>query len=155
MRGAIATGLVLAVVAYAGLSGLWVSSSSAWYLSLNQPPWQPPNWIFGVIWPYNFLMLGVVSVRLASGAAMNQLWLWSVVLVVSVTTAILWSYSFYQLRNLGLAAALLAFTAAVTLVLSVVVFQFDSTLGLFFVPYQLWLITAASLAIGYWRLNPS
>jgi tryptophan-rich sensory protein len=155
MRLAIACVLVLAVVAYAALSGLWVTNSSGWYLSLVQPPWQPPNWIFGVIWPYNFVMLGYVSVRFANAAPLAEMWVWTVTLIVTVTTAILWSYTFYQVKNLGLAAAFLAITASATLVLSVLIFRFDSVLGLFFVPYQLWLITAASLAVGYWRLNPS
>lgn len=155
MRLAIACLLVIAVVAYAALSGLWVTNSSGWYLSLVQPPWQPPNWIFGVIWPYNFVMLGYVSVRFANGAPLADVWIWTITLVVTVTTAILWSYTFYQMKNLGLAAAFLVATAIATLVLSFLIFRFDSVMGLFFVPYQLWLITAASLAVGYWRLNPS
>jgi hypothetical protein len=155
MRLAIACGLILAVVAYAALSGLWVTNSSSWYLSLSQPSWQPPNWIFGVIWPYNFVMLGFVSFRFAQKAPMADVWLWTVTLVISIATAILWSYNFYQLKNLGLAAGFLVVTAVATLILSGLIFRFDSAMGLFFVPYQLWLITAASLAVGYWRLNPS
>lgn len=155
MRTAISAAVIVAVLAYAGLSGLWVSSNSSWYLSLSQPPWQPPSWVFGLIWPYNFLMLGIVSVRFVQSASIERVWLWTTALVVSVAFAIAWSYSFYQLKNLGQAAAFLVVASLLTLVLTVLVFQFNAVTTLFFVPYQLWLLTAASLAIGYWRLNPS
>ena len=32
-------------------SGLWVNTRDGWYRSLNQPSWQPPDFIFGLIWP--------------------------------------------------------------------------------------------------------
>ena len=42
-------------------SGLWVNTGDNWYRSLNQPSWQPPDFIFGLIWPYNFVVLGIAS----------------------------------------------------------------------------------------------
>jgi tryptophan-rich sensory protein len=43
-------------------SGLWVNTGDGWYRSLNQPAWQPPDFIFGIIWPYNFVVLGIALV---------------------------------------------------------------------------------------------
>ena len=37
-------------------SGLWVNTGDGWYRSLNAPSWQPPPAIFGIIWPYNFIV---------------------------------------------------------------------------------------------------
>ena len=53
-----ATGIGLVFVYVIG-SGLWVNTGDNWYRNLNQPPWQPPDFIFGIIWPYNFIILGV------------------------------------------------------------------------------------------------
>ena len=47
-------------------SGLWVNTGDGWYRSLNQPSWQPPDFIFGLIWPYNFIVLGFASVYVAN-----------------------------------------------------------------------------------------
>jgi tryptophan-rich sensory protein len=154
MRNALAVASVAVVIAYAALSGLWVTNSSSWYLSLQQPPWQPPNWIFGVIWPYNFIMLAWVSVLVMRNADSGNVYLWFGALCVSVATAIGWSYCFYVLQQLGLAASLLVVTAVVTLLLTVISREISLTTFWAFMPYQLWLITAASLAVGYWRLNP-
>ena len=152
MRLAIAVSCVLAVVSYAALSGLWVSNNSAWYFALSQPPWQPPNWVFGVIWPYNFVMLAVVSVQVVLNRDIHVVWVWLSALIASIAAAILWSYFFYVQHELGIAAVCLAVAAAVTLVLTVIT-SLQQPQVWFFLPYQLWLITAASLSIGYWHLN--
>ena len=53
------------VLIYAFGSGIWVSNAPGWYTSLNRPPWQPPNFVFGLIWPYNFVMLGTAAAKVA------------------------------------------------------------------------------------------
>ena len=55
LQATAAAGFVAVTVAYAALSGTWVSTQPGWYASLPQPSWQPPPWIFGVMWPLNFL----------------------------------------------------------------------------------------------------
>ena len=72
---------------------------------------------------------------------------------MSVAAATLWSYWFYGLHELGLATAALVAAALVTLPLLIVVFTVSALLGWLLVPYQLWLVTAASLSWGYWHLN--
>ena len=76
VRIGIATAAILITVGYALGSSLWVSSDAGWYRSLVQPAWQPPDWIFGVIWPYNFIVLGIVGFIIAKQATILQAWLW-------------------------------------------------------------------------------
>jgi tryptophan-rich sensory protein len=45
------------VAIYAIGSGRWVATDSLWYQSLPRLAWQPPGFVFGIIWPYNFAML--------------------------------------------------------------------------------------------------
>ena len=45
------------VAIYAIGSGRWVATDAQWYQSLPRPAWQPPGFVFGLIWPYNFAML--------------------------------------------------------------------------------------------------
>ena len=47
-------------------SGLWVNTRDNWYRSLNQPSLKPPDFIFGLIWPYNFVILGFAAVYVAN-----------------------------------------------------------------------------------------
>jgi len=44
-----------------GLAGtvFTVNSIPTWYMTLNKPPFSPPNWIFGPVWTLLYLMMGI------------------------------------------------------------------------------------------------
>lgn len=145
---------LLVVVAYAGLSGRWVGTDSGWYMSLQQPWWQPPPIVFGLIWPYNFLVLAVVAIWLSLNAVPRTAALFLTLLGVSVVFALTWAYQFYGPHHLGVAALALSAAALVTIPAVGLAFTERWWLGAILVPYQVWLIIAASLAWGYRSLNP-
>ena len=53
------TGVALVFI-YAIGSGIWVNTGDNWYRDLNAPSWQPPDFVFGIIWPYNFIVLALI-----------------------------------------------------------------------------------------------
>ena len=57
-----ATVFLAVLTVYAGLSGYLTSRSPEWYAGLDEPSFQPPDLVFGLIWPLNFLALGIVGV---------------------------------------------------------------------------------------------
>ncbi|MEO5852431.1 MAG: TspO/MBR family protein [Nocardioides sp.] len=144
----VATAFVLVVVAYAVLSQAWVSASPGWYAALARPPWQPPDWVFGVIWPLNFLALattGVVLARSSPDTAVLAL----VVTVASVVCALLWAYLFYVPHALTASALALGVAAVLTWVLVVVAARGIAWTGLLLTPYAVWMTVATSLAAWY------
>lgn len=145
---AIIIGIALVAI-YAIGSSFWVSQNSSWYYSLNRPSWQPPSWIFGVIWPYNFIMLGISAVVVSRNLSKNQVAIWLGVFAVSVFTALLWSYLFYVPHNLVGAATALSATALLTIPVLILTFRASIGYGLALLPYQIWVAVAASLSIGY------
>ena len=149
----VAINLVLVAI-YVGFSMYWVDSSSDWWNSLKRPAWQPPDVIFGLIWPYNFFMLCFAAFVIGnSGNASHQIE-WTAIFAVTVAGATWWGYEFYVSRVFKRAAVALVATAIMTLPLMAIMLQTNVTLFWLLVPYQVWLATAASLAIGYWNLNP-
>lgn len=153
VRIAFASAAVLLVGLYAVLSGRWVGTDSGWYRSLEQPWWQPPPIVFGLIWPYNFVALIVVGVVLALNASTQRNLAFLGLLAVSVVFALLWAYQFYVPHNLGIAAAALTAAAVVTVPIVVLAFGERLWLGAILVPYQVWLFLAASLSWGYVALD--
>lgn len=147
--------VVLAVVgAYAGLAVRWTATDPGWYAALPRPAWQPPDVVFGVIWPLNFLALCVSGLAVVSQAAPRQVVGWLALLVASVALAVGWAHEFYVPHRLGVAAVLLAGAAVLTWVLVVVTGGLVTWAGWVLVPYAVWLTVATSLAVGYWRLVP-
>lgn len=152
-RTALAAIGVVLVLIYAGGSALWVETNSAWYSALKRPAWQPPDIVFGLIWPYNFTVLGFALVfiaqRLSQGTALVALGCFA----VSVVAALTWSYLFYVPHHLGASAVALAITTLLTIPVLVLTFRASTVTGILLVPYQLWVGVATSLAWGYSRLN--
>ena len=146
------TGVVIVFVYVLG-SGLWVNTGDNWYRSLNQPPWQPPDFIFGLIWPYNFVILGFASVAVANKLSTANAVIYLSIFALSVAAALTWAYQFYRPHNLYAASIALAVVALLTL--PMLYFIYQASVPLFFATtvYQVWVITATYLSYNYAKLN--
>jgi translocator protein len=145
--------VIATLVTYVGLSGLWVGTDSGWYRSLIQPAWQPPPIIFGVVWPYNFIALLVVGSTLAWQSTPRITWVFIAFFILSVAAALTWAYQFYVPHQFIASAIALTLAALLTAPMLIAAFNERWWLGALLVPYQLWLVIAASLAWGYQALN--
>ena len=148
-----AVATVVLVVVYAAGSGLLVSNGDAWYQGLESPSWQPPDAVFGVIWPYNFVALIAAGLAVASSGTDNVRVVWLAGLAASVAAALAWAWLFYGAHALWPAAIALVVAALCTVPIVVAAFGTRTWAGVVLVPYQVWLVLAASLSIGYARLN--
>ena len=144
---------VALVLIYVVGSGLWVNTGDGWYRGLNQPAWQPPDFIFGIIWPYNFLVLGIASYQVSLSLTKFENILWLVFFGLSVAAALTWAYQFYVPHNLTLAPIALTLCALLTLPVLYLTFKATLLMGLLLIPYQIWVAIAASLAWGYSTRN--
>lgn len=141
------------VLGYAVGSGLWVSSGDGWYRSLVRPSWQPPSAVFGLIWPYNFLVLGIAGWIVANRGTAAERTVWLCSLAVGVAGALLWARLFYVSHSLWPAAVALAVAAVLAVPLVGVAWRTNPVLGVAVLPYALWVAVATSLAVGYASLN--
>ena len=146
------TGVVIVFIYVIG-SGLWVNTGDNWYRSLNQPPWQPPDFIFGLIWPYNFVILGFASVAVANKLSTANAVIYLSIFALSVASALTWAYQFYRPHNLYAASIALAVVAILTV--PMLYFIYQASVPLFFATtvYQVWVITATYLSYTYAKLN--
>ncbi|MDX2378747.1 MAG: TspO/MBR family protein [Acidimicrobiia bacterium] len=144
---------VALVVVYAAGSGWWVSTGDDWYQRLEQPAWQPPDAVFGLAWTYNFgaLIAAGLAVSLQGTGAARVVWIAG--LTLSVAAALAWARLFYVDHALWASAVLLIVATLLTIPLVVAAFITRTWAGAILVPYQVWLGLAASLAVGYARLN--
>jgi tryptophan-rich sensory protein len=144
---------ILFVFIYAFGSGIWVSSSPGWYASLNRPSWQPPSAVIGLIWPYNFAVLGIASYQVSRSLTRIENISWLVFFGLSIAAALTWAYQFYVPHNFLFASIALTSAALLTLPVLLLAFRASMAMGLLLVPYQIWVAIAASLAWGYLAKN--
>jgi benzodiazapine receptor len=147
----IAIAIVL-VLLYAIGSGLFIDNSG-WYQSLTKPSWQPPDIVFGLIWPYNFLLLGISGFVVIRESSTHRTLLFLVFLASSVIAALAWSYFFYQPHEFTFASISLGLATLFTVPLLIMTLQTNALVGILLIPYQGWLIIATLLSVAYGRLN--
>jgi benzodiazapine receptor len=141
------------VLVYVIGSGLWVNTGDSWYANLNKPSWQPPGFIFGIIWPYNFVVLGIAAFAIGQRASKPVALTYMAFFALSVFAALLWAYQFYRPHNLTVAAIALVGTAVLTLPMTYILFTISLPLALAVIPYQVWVAIAASLSWRYSQIN--
>jgi tryptophan-rich sensory protein len=62
-RSAVGLVVILAITFLAAVAGMVFTSQSVptWYQSLHRPDWTPPDWIFGPVWTFLYVMMAVAA----------------------------------------------------------------------------------------------
>ena len=153
LRYAIAASGIAIVLIYAIGSGLWVNTGDSWYANINKPSWQPPGFVFGIIWPYNFIVLGIASFVIAQRATTSTSLTYILFFALSVAAALTWAYLFYRPHNLTGAAIALTLTALLTIPMTYILFTISTPMAIAVMPYQVWVAIAAALSWSIRSLN--
>ncbi len=141
------------VLAYAIGSGLWVNTGDNWYANLNKPSWQPPDFVFGIIWPYNFIVLGIAATVIGQRASKPAALTYIAFFALSVIAALTWAYLFYNPHNLTGASIALTTTALLTIPMTYILFTISIPMAIAVMPYQVWVAIAAALSWSIRGLN--
>jgi tryptophan-rich sensory protein len=142
-----------AAIAIAGLGAL-MTDLGPWYLSLRQPPWKPPDWLFGPGWTFIFAFAaaaGVTAWRRAPDRASRE-WLLAL-FALNGFLNILWSLLFFRLRRPDWALVEVVFLWLSVLLLVVVVSRYAKASAGLLLVYLAWVTFAAALNLAVVRLN--
>ena len=130
-----------------------MNTRDGWYRGLNKPALQPPDFIFGIIWPYNFIVLGYAAVIVSNRLSTTLVATYLTVFAISVACALTWAFQFYRPHNLEAASFALTCVAVLTIALVVIASRASWPLALALLPYQIWVSIASFLSWTYARLN--
>jgi benzodiazapine receptor len=150
MRNLGAFGIFVALVGIAAFCGTQFQPGS-WYESLQKPPLNPPNWIFGPVWSMLYLAIAVAGwiVWRARPASPRPLMLWGGQLVLNSV----WSFLFFGLHLPGLALLDILLLLGLLIGTTISFFRVRAMAGALFLPYIAWVGFAAYLNAGLWYLN--
>jgi translocator protein len=155
-RSALALVIAIALPLLAGGIGAYFTSQSVttWYREIEKPSWTPPSSLFGPVWTFLFVLMGVASwlvwrrgesdpgARAALIPYGGQLGL-----------NLLWSLLFFGLRAPGVALIeIVALWGLIALTLQRF-YRVKPVAGLLLVPYLLWTTFATALNGAIWWLN--
>lgn len=147
---------VPAVVGFGTLSG-WLSNSgygNPWFDALEKPFFMPPGWIFGVVWPILYALLGIALALIVKERPTRRRQNALILFFAQLALNYAWSPIFFgaQAIQLGLITIL-----AMTGIAAIAAGQFwriRPLAGALMIPYLAWLCFAAALNAAIGRLNP-
>lgn len=144
---------MLGIVALGSLSGITINNPKKYYLSLELPFFAPPSWLFGPVWIVLYLMLGAALYFIWIDKPSKRRPLLLTLFVVQLVANLLWSFLFFNQKNI--LAALIDITI-LFLVLSLLQgFLFSANRVTFFLllPYYAWITFATVLTYSIYFLN--
>jgi len=136
----------------AGVAGSrWMPG--AWYAELAKPAWNPPSWIFGPMWTFLYVVMGVAAwmVWLRAGWTRGRAAL--AVFVLQLILNFTWSWLFFGVHRMGWALVEIV-VLWLTILLTAILFARRSvTAAALLVPYLMWVAFATALNAALWHLN--
>ena len=150
----LAASLIICLLAGVIGSLFTITQVDTWYLTLNKPIFNPPSWVFGPVWTFLYILMGV-SLYLVLNEGIDYkyvrtaLYIFGVQLILNV----LWTAVFFGMESLlgGLVIiVILWFTVFVTILRFNEISKMSAYLLL---PYIIWVSYAGVLNLSIWILN--
>lgn len=121
--------------------------------SVAQPPLSPPGWVFPVVWGILYALMGIGAAKIAAQPAGAVRSSGLNLFIVQLTINFFWSLIFFNAQAYGFALFWLFLLIVVVIAMIAVFWKTDRLAALLQLPYLLWLLFAAYLNYGVWRLN--
>lgn len=130
-----------------------LSSIDSWYLALNKPFFNPPNWIFWPVWTLLYIMIWI------SFYLVWKKWFWKkkdklkFIYFLQLFLNFTWSISFFYLENPLLWFINILILWAIIIYNIILFNKVDKNAWLLLIPYLLWVTFASILNISIYILN--
>lgn len=130
------------------------SSISDWYVTLNKPSFNPPNWVFGPVWTVLYVLMGI-SAGIVWNKGFYHRWVKTALyhFIFQLIFNAAWSVVFF-----GLKSPFYAFTVILILLILIILtikwFRVVNKLAAYLlIPYLMWVSFATVLNFSIWQLN--
>lgn len=145
---------ILMTEAVGGLAGLLTRHATQIYnTTIVKPPLSPPALVFPIVWGILYALMGVSAARIwltpPSPARTRSLRLF----LMQLGFNFLWSFLFFSFQAFGLAFLWLAVLWVLVVRMTLSFYELDRPAAWLQLPYLLWLLFAAYLNFGVWKLN--
>ena len=137
-----------------GIAGMFTSEAiPGWYASLNQPSFNPPNWVFGPVWTTLYTILGISFFLIWKLPSSKERNLAMLVFLVQLLLNFCWSFFFFYFKMIGLALIDILALWTMIVVMLVRFYKLKPIASYINIPYLLWVSFATALNMAYFFLN--
>jgi benzodiazapine receptor len=151
LKLAVSLVLPLAVGAIGGIAT--AKAIPAWYATLNRPPFNPPNWLFGPVWTILYVIMGIslYLVWIQPPGKIRDMAMSAFFIQLALNFG--WSFIFFYYRQLGFALAEIVVMWVCILAMILLFYRVRPLAAYLNIPYLMWVTFATVLNAAYFRLN--
>lgn len=139
-----------------GVAGLFTAEAiPGWYASLQQPSFNPPNWVFGPVWTTLYAIMGIslfMIWTMDAGRERNRAIL---IFMAQLLLNFCWSFFFFHFKMIGLALIDIIALWIMIVFMLYRFFKIKPWAAYMNIPYLLWVTFASVLNAAYFLLNRS
>ena len=124
-----------------------------WYPSLVKPSWTPPDWLFGPVWSFLYMMIAVAGWLIYRAEYSHQRTVALTLYGIQLALNFIWSFLFFSLRSPALGLIDIVFLCFLISLTIIKAWPVRPLASLLLIPYLLWVMYATSLNAAIWLLN--
>ncbi len=126
----------------------------SWYVSLKKPFFTPPEWVFGPVWIFLYILMGFAAFLVwRKGRHQKQTWNALILFGIQLVLNALWSFLFFGLRSPLIGLIEISILSVVILLTIQSFLPISRVAGLLLIPYFLWVAFASGLNLSIWFLD--
>jgi len=142
----------LLLVIIASLVGAGFEAGEWFHVTIIQPSWTPPYWLFGQVWTLLYVLMALAAwmVWLTGHYSRIQalIW-WALLLLLNVG----WSFLIFGLHRPGWALPLLGLTIGIAIFCIRAFSRLSRPAALLMTPYLVWIVFLWVFNFSIWALN--
>lgn len=136
-----------------------IPGDADWYANLKKPIWNPPGWVFPIMWllickPTQFVALWNLVKLMGTDTVTSELNFALAVYCTHLAFGDAWNKVFFGLQKIGVGVVVITTFWTLLLASTYLFYQLDPSIGRLLVPTCIWVTIASSLNWGIYFLNP-
>lgn len=145
---------IIIPLAIGAVSGIATASGiDTWYVTIEKPSFNPPNYLFGPVWTTLYILMGI-SFFMILKSPKNELKTKAIaIFCIQLFLNFCWSFLFFKFQLLGLAFIEIILIWLSIAAMIIIFFEIKKTAALLQIPYLLWVSFASVLNGTIWLLN--
>jgi tryptophan-rich sensory protein len=136
--------LVILTSVIGSLANIYINSDD-WYSSLIKSSLNPPSFVFGIVWPILYVLMGIIAYKLAHKIAP--------IFIMQLVLNAAWSWIFFYFHAPFIALLDIGLLIYLNQKILMVIKEESGALYFLYLPYVLWLLFAAFLNASIVFLN--
>jgi len=145
---------LLITLAVGGIAGYATATSiNTWYMHLQKPSFNPPNWIFAPVWTALYILMGIALYLVWKQPASKERNRTLSFFFIQLFLNFCWSFIFFNYHQIAFAMIDIILLWVMILITMLLFSTFSKTASLLLAPYILWVSFATVLNIAVYKLN--